>query len=721
MSIIKIADQLADRATIPEIIQRAKSLPPITAGKKDVTAALDSLREHLNADRHQQAVALASALFVWDADSAVARMRRGGIFRASRYEFRSKALIKILGAFDRLVPEESIRPDRLRYIRSVQTLLPAAEDARQVRRSLLARLNTHKRYVLKSLLVSVNEMFAHNWQANYEIDSSIIQHWGAEDMASAFSFILNLMREEVGIEPTAWQHVDDHLISPFENVYAGMLVDAAKLCEFREIETLIDGLPYEVARENSTLRVFSTDEDFEKSIRLGYIQSDMQMSMRSARVMELRSGSPITTMENFIAEAFQAGMAELVEIVPEPIERLVFKMHLDPHFFAPLSGDTFFTEEIIALYSAAIDSFLPEGEDPRHIKVSENLDISDIIKVQRLFSFISYAFHERLKSIENKARRDRLRARSMLPVVKRQFLVDVIQRVIDVEKVDECLRLLILNEADQFIDIQYRPIIKAGEWFVIAPALLHKSNLPRNIVVGNKLRNTLVTDDDPMQDAVVEALRASGFLVEPGFTFDIEGERETDILCWRDGHLFVFECKNSFHPCSAHELRTSYERIKEGEEQLDIRNRWLKHPDNQANLYRRLGWNVPVTEHIHTGIITANRLFTGFQKGQHPVRQAFELINVISRGMINRPDGSSLRFWKDATFSASDLVEYLEGGTIVDMQYRQLQPYVRKISIGSTDFHLSRYWMDPATMARDAEAIYESVEVQATVPQAENL
>jgi hypothetical protein len=144
------------------------------------------------------------------------------------------------------------------------------------------------------------------------------------------------------------------------------------------------------------------------------------------------------------------------------------------------------------------------------------------------------------------------------------------------------------------------------------------------------------------EGVVVNALKDRGFLVDSGVTFDIEGERETDIFCWLDGHLFVFECKNSFHPCSEHELRTSYERIKEGEEQLDIRDRWLTQTDNQVKLYKRLGWDVPATEHIHTGIITANQLFTGFRKGQHPARQAFELINVIRRGSSVVPMGSSL-------------------------------------------------------------------------------
>ncbi|CAM2184518.1 NERD domain-containing protein [Burkholderia latens] len=712
MSIIEIANQLAYRANIAKIIERARSLPPISMGKKEISRALDALREHLSADRHQEAVALASALFVWDADVAVARMRRSGILRASRYGYRSKALIKVLDAFDSIASEESVRPDRLRYIHSVRALLSAAEDARRIQKSLLARLINHKKYALKSLLLVVNEMFVLNWQANHEADSDLLIHWGSEEMASAFSYILNLMREEVGFEPIAWQHVDDHLVSTFENIYSGMLVDAAKLCEFREIETLIDGLPYEVEKVNSTLRVFSTDENFEKSVRLGYIQSDMQMLMRTAKVMELRQGAPISTVEEFIAQAFKAGMGKLVNIVHHPMERLVFMIPDAPQFFEPIAGDQYFNEEVIALYSAAIESFLPEGKDARSIKVSENLEIADVIKVQRLFSFISCAFHERLKSIESKDRQKKLRARSMLPVIPRASLLKLMGMVIPIDKAEECLHLLTLDDAERFIDIQYRPIIQAGDQLVIAPALLYKSNLPRNIVVGNQLRNTLVTEDDPMEDAVVEALKDNGFLVEQGLIYDIEGERETDILCWREGHLFVFECKNSFHPCSAHELRTSYERIKEGEEQLDIRKRWLKQSENQDKLYRRLGWNVPTTEHVHTGIITANRMFSGLKKGDHPVRQAFELINVIRRGVIGRPDGTDLRFWQGMEFSVSDLIEYLEGGNIVDMQYRQLQPFVRRVSLGATDFHLSRYWMDAETMARDAETAYDSVEHQ---------
>lgn len=708
MSIIEIASQLAYGANIAKIIERARSLPPISTGKKDISRALDALREHLSADRHQEAVALASALFVWDADGAIARMRRSGILRASRYGYRSKALRKVLDAFDNIASEGSVRPDRLRYIHSVRALLSAAEDARRIKKSLLSRLTNHKNYVLKSLLLVVNEMFALNWHANHEADSDLLVHWGSEEMASAFSYILNLMREEVGFEPIAWQHVDDHLASPFENVYSGMLVDAAKLCEFREIETLIDGLPYEVEKVNSTLRVFSTDETFEKSVRLGYIQSDMQMLMRTAKVTELRQGAPISTVEEFIAQAFQAGMGKLVDIAHHPMERLVFVIPDAPQFFEPIAGDHFFNEEVIALYSAAIESFLPDGKDARSIKVSENLEISDVIKIQRLFSFISCAFHERLKSVESKDRQRKLRVRSMLPVISRESLLRLMGMVIPIDKAEECLQLLTLDDAERFVDIQYRPIIQAGDQLVIAPALLHKSNLPRNIVVGNQLRNTLVTADDPMEEAVVEALEDNGFLVEQGFIYDIDGERETDILCWREGHLFVFECKNSFHPCSAHELRTSYERIKEGEEQLDIRMRWLKQSENQDKLYRRLGWNVPTTDHVHTCIITANRMFSGLKKGDHPVRQAFELINVIRRGVIGCPDGTDLRFWKGSEFSVSDLIEYLEGGNIVGMQYRQLQPFVRKVSLGATDFHLCRYWMDAETMARDAETAYES-------------
>lgn len=712
MTILQVASELTKLKKISAMVTEAKVRKDVQASKADVESGIKALSKHLDCNRYHEAVAITLSLLLWNADGAIARLRRAGVLRPSRYKFRSKGLEKVLDSAFELLPQLQCRQDRLKYLSSVRVLLKAAPQAHRLRQGLVIRLRTHKEIVLKSLLVVVNELFISNWQSDIFADSDQFEHWGAEDVAQAFSYVLNLMREEVGFAPNCWVHVDDQLGGRFDSFYNSLLIDAAKLNEFREVESLIDGMPYEIVENGQSLDVFSTDESFEQSVRLGYMQAEIQSAIRAQRTAQYfyKPDSGNQTMNEFIASAFQAGMNELLITKQHPKERLVFMMPMIAEFFAPIITDTYFIEELPVIIGAGIDDFLPEGEDPRKIRVSQNLNIADIIKVQRLFSFVSAVFDEKLRGIQDAERRRILKIRSVIPVIRHDMLLQQLTMILPQHKAEEVVQLLTLEESQDFIDVQYRPFIKFGDYYIIAPALVARSNLSRNTIVANKMRNELMKETDPMQNAVMNVLIGGGFKVKTEFTFNINGKRETDIFCWLDGHLFVFECKNSFHPCSAHELRTSYEHIKKAENQLDIRLNWLKTPENQAKLLLALGWNVPITKNIHTGIITANRLFTGYTKGVHPVRQAHEFINVIQRGAIGRGDMPPLIFWKGPEFSVTDLVDYLKGESIVRMQMSQLQPFKKNIRFGEIYLRLCRYIMKLPEITQKADAIFGSAE-----------
>lgn len=708
MTIIENAAALAASQTIAAMLAVAQAGAPVVATKADVKAAISALGENLERNKHKEAVAVMLSLMLWDANGSTARIRREGLFRASRYEFRSGGIIKVLDAALALISrlQLQLRPDRLAYLNSVRVLLDAAPEARRLRESLVIRLKARKRVVLKTLLYIVNQAFARNWVGDRAQTSERLEHWSQEDLAQGFSSIVQLMREEFGTDPKLWQHVDEKLLDPFENIYANLLIDAARLNELLEAEALVDGMPYEVRRQGEVLVVFSTDEMLEKSIRLGYIQSGIQDTNRAQRVLQQfhDPGQPLTTMESVIAGAFDIGMGELVELRPRPIERLVFKIVHDEQFFLPISTDEYYVDEIASLIGIGIENFRPE--EGASMRVSELLTVRDVIKVQRMFSFMHAVYDEKLKSIQNEQKREALRMRSVLPIMRQQELVQLLGNVLSPEKAEEAVRLLTLEEHKKehknFIDLQYRPLIKAGERFVIAPALIFRSNLVRNIVTANRLRKVVLGPTDPMQRAVVQALTDAGFRVRENFSFNIEGERETDVLCWRDGHLFVLECKNSFHPCSAHEVRTSFEHIKTAADQLDIRLRWLKEKDHQTQLLKWLGWDVPTTENVHSAIITANRVFNGYSSRAHPVRQAHELMNVVLRGKIRLGAEQYVSFWRGSEFQAQDLVDYLRGETIIRQQMAQLQPFDRHIRIGSKTLSLQNYVMDVEAAAKDA-------------------
>ncbi|MEX3984056.1 endonuclease [Paraburkholderia sp. EG287A] len=701
MSILKVASELAKNKQIAAIVTQAKAMPKISASKDDVKAGIDALGLHLRAGKHHDAVSVALALLLWDADGAIARLRRGGLLRPSRYQFQSKALGKVLSAMLAILPQLQVEPERIEYVVSVQCLLSMAPQAERVYKSLIARLRTHQKNVLKSLLAVVNNLFVRNWQPNHEDDSDLLTHWGAEDLTLAFSYIVSLMREQIGIRPKSWQHVDDAIVAMLENVFTSVIIDAAKLNEFREAESFLDCLPYKAITNEATVEISSIDESFEQSVRLGYIQADRQVAIRTLGVvhqMQDPETKTLPTMEEFIAGAFRAGMGELITIVENPVERLAFKMPMEPMFFEPITTDQCFAEEAVVLLGTAIENFRDPEENIRDIRIAPTLTVGDILKVQRFFSFISAAYDERLKEIDDVMRQRLLRLRSVVLVMPRRNWVELLEKILPTAKVEEVLQLITLQENQDYIDVQYRPIIQAGDHLVIAPALLAKSNLPRNIVVSNRLRNALVEAKDPMQEAVVRALTKASFLVRSSFDFNIDGKRETDIFCWRDGHLFVFECKNSYHPCSAHELRTSFGSIEDAEEQLDIRLKWLKDAENQSRLFAALGWGVQPTTLVHTAIVTANRLFNGYRKGNHPVRQAFELMNVLNGGVIRRGDEEPIRFWEGEAFAINDLLAYLDGKSIVQMQLGSLRPYSKTVRLGEAKLEFRRYMSGPAVM-----------------------
>lgn len=696
MGVLAKAAQLRSHKTITAITAAALASGPVSATKDEAKAALDALKVYLERNDHQWSVAVLLALLLWDADSAVARLRRDGLLRASRYKFQSGAIVKAVEAGLALFPKVTLRPDRQEFLRSVRLLLNLAPAARRLRQGLVARLKSRRKVAQKSLLVIVNEAFASGWRGgNRHLDSSNFEHWSIEEITQGLSFLLHLMREEVSTVSTDWQHVDELLVSPYQSFYPELLMDAARLNELFEVEALLDGLPYKVEQSGKELKVLSIDEALEKSIRLGYIQSSLQEEIRAAEVAREfhKNNQQIPTMESFIEAAFtHGGLGELVELRTEPIERLVFLVVQEPGFFAPITGNQFFADEVAVLIGLGIDNF--RQDEPLSLQVTETLTASDIMKAQRMFAFFSAVFQQKLKEIQPHERQQRLRVRSVLPVMHLKDILMTLGQVLPPAKAQEVVDILTLRADQKFIDLQYRPLIEAAEYLVVAPAVIARSNLVRNVVTANDLRRVQLGGKDPMEQAMVATLIDAGFKVRSNFKFNIEGKRETDIVAWRDGHLFIFECKNSFLPVSAHELRTSYEHLKTARDQLDIRLRWMKVPANQEKLLKWLGWDVAATADVHTGIITANRVFNGYTMGTHPVRQAHELTNVVARGFVRLEPKGQVRFWRDESFQALDLVDYLQGRNIIKQQFNLLRPFERRVHFNDMTLTLQNFYMD---------------------------
>jgi len=703
----------------------ARALPPPTATDEEAETLYKRLAGRIAANDHRGAVASTLALLRLDGSAWLARMRKEGLLRASRYGYDGGCLKKIAGAALDLSAAFPLPPGQVRYLQSVQALLELAKPARQIHRSIVDRLKARQGAALKTLVALVNATFSSNWMGSEELDENQPLHWSATHLASAFSRLCMIWREDLGIGARTWIWTDDHAASAHEAIYSGLLVDALRLNELIDAEVLLDGLPYQAQATPAGVLVSAIDPEFERSVRLGYIQTDQQLLMRAALSQRHLGGEQpkLPSFRDALSAFCEDGLLECVPLRTEPLERFVVELPDLPPLIQLLNANGLFQEELPLFLGALVENFQPPGS--ADLQVSGLLSLMDLFKAQRLFNLIDTMFRKKLETVEDPVRRRTLALRSTVIVVPRADLQRMLQVLMTPDKAQELISLLSLPTsaslagADLYIDLQYRPFVHsldpAGGHIAIAPAIVAKSNLVRSVMYASGIKKKVPPSADPMQVAVAAALREAGFLVRESFEFNISGRRETDIFCYRDGVLFVLECKNAYHPCSPHELRNSHDMILKGEEQLDIRARWLAEPGNQARLFKELGWDASVPARVRTCVVTANRLFSGYRCGAHPVRQAHELINVLVRGYVGRGPGEpSRRFWRAEAFQVDDLTDYLDGKSVIQTQHAAMAPARRGIDLKHRRLESAQVRTALEDMARLLEATFEA----APAPQA---
>ena len=129
----------------------------------------------------------------------------------------------------------------------------------------------------------------------------------------------------------------------------------------------------------------------------------------------------------------------------------------------------------------------------------------------------------------------------------------------------------------------------------------------------------------------------------------------------------------------------------------------LANTNNREVLFQKLGWDVDASCEVHTGIVIGNRVFHGANLNGHPIRQAHELINVLTSGRIVA-DEDSLSFWRGPDFQTADLIAYLGPASIATDQLAALDPREWRYSMGYRDLAFSSYVLDMIKWDRELRA-----------------
>src|SRR3546814_733345 len=177
----------------------------------------------------------------------------------------------------------------------------------------------------------------------------------------------------------------------------------------------------------------------------------------------------------------------------------------------------------------------------------------DVRKAQRLFKLIDAMIRKKLETWHDAVKARVLALRSTVMVIPRAELQAMLELVLSPDQTQELILLLSLPTtsstvgSDAYIDLQYRPFVhslsSSGDLIAIPPAIVGTSNLVRSIMQTSGIRRATEASNDPMQVAIAGALREAGFLVQENFEFNMNGKRETDIFCYRDGEIGRASCR----------------------------------------------------------------------------------------------------------------------------------------------------------------------------------
>jgi hypothetical protein len=227
------------------------------------------------------------------------------------------------------------------------------------------------------------------------------------------------------------------------------------------------------------------------------------------------------------------------------------------------------------------------------------------------------------------------------------------------------------SQSDEYLDLQYTPLLNVKNNIIISPTIFTYSRIIRNIIQSeakknNNLKNNKNNYEEPLSNLLCRALEKCGFQAETGLSIkyktDSQSQSDIDVLAFKDGNIFIFECKDVSHPTDVFELRQTYDQMLKAQKQLKYIREALSDVHYLKEMKERIGFKGDVST-INYGIVLSNRKFWGYHLGDFPVRNIHELIAFLEKGIwtFGIPNRKKIDFklWKKDEFDCIDLIDFL--------------------------------------------------------------
>lgn len=630
----------------------SKISPPSIKEKKELLKNIEV--SVLNGDFLRARNSLLISLFFASNDT-FDFIRKKGLFRYSRYvnkkcivEALSVELVKICKEFD-ISSDENFT-----YLRSIINFSIVLNEYNKFERQIINELKLfEKKYKNKSLIKSLISVIDFLFLSGYFPESSTslseISNRPKEDISTAVSFLIHLYTDRI-----KGKDIDIGFVS-YEFINSGeidkLIMPACFYSDYKEFEIMIDHFGYTCSIDGDNLNINPPFEEFEKSIRAGYMKADIQEINDTAKSYD---GLSFEELLETIKNQSELLIFKLVDTHDSPRYRMefpepIFDLIVD-NFIKP---DNLFKEELIYL-SLIFKEQLLSPNDLNDIKIKEDLTLFEFIKIKRLFVFVYIMFSKQIYKAEKGG--TELLFRSLIPVFSSDHLYNYLKKLFPVQKIDSFLDVVCWEPGSDFIfDLQYHPILYINKNYLIPFSIFTNSNSIRNLFASEyKQSNTRLLNSG---ETLVNQLRETLEKIEIQAYSEIHlGDTDIDVLAIYNDTLFIFECKHSLHPVSFHDLRTTYDYVRKAESQLDKINKKFIDGELLTILQRKLNIEFQGINGVVFSIILSNRLFNG-NCFKYPIRNINEVLNMLTTGII-RTDNGNFNVWKDKFLTKEFMLDY---------------------------------------------------------------
>lgn len=630
----------------------------------------------------------------FDFKTTFENIHRKGLFRFSKYVLR-KCIVKDL-AVETLEIFKSLgieNETERNYLESIINFSIIHESYNELQKYIKEEINKFERNykgksLIKTLLSYTDFLFLSNHYPSSITDLTEISSRTKEDLCSAASYIIFTYSEVVRIEKIDTVYVAEDFIKSGE--IGGMLIAACFISDFKEFEIMIDHFQYNCSLSGENLKIEPPFENFEKSIRLGYIRTKLQSYNDRLDAEEAVSMEQIVEEISKIEEFKFFQLTEnhnypryRVEL-PEPVYDIIIDKFIKP--------DSLFKEEVIYLAQVFKEQLLTP-EDLKEIKVRDDLILFEFIKIRRVFVIFYHFFAKEIYKKEKVG--TELLFRSLIPAYPENTFYEFIEKLTSVENIDAFLDIVCWEPgSDILFDLQYHSILFFNDHFLIPLTVFVNSNSIRNLFASEHKQDNKGLLSDGTVDPLVDALNKSLFKAKiNSYKQTPIPKSDIDLFAVYDDTIFIFECKHSLHPVSSFDLRTTYDYILKAEKQLDYVNSEYDNGTLLSFLEKKHGIDLSGIKNIQSCIVLSNRLFNG-NCFKYPVRNFNEIDNILNRGTMRTNEGE-FWLWSENYLTLADLLEYFSlESKLVDLTFNSLSKRTMIYPLANPKIEFDAYYMD---------------------------